>query len=87
MKIPKNAKKLNHNILRHGEHTGHKHQILTAETQSYDLGNDLILSQVAVDARVVHEEHHTIMLPAGEYLSGGTNGYDHLLEESRQVLD
>lgn len=86
MEIPKNAKKLDHKILRHGEHTGHKHEIAGVAT-CYDFGNDLIAASVPQNTTIVHEEHYRIMLPAGDYVTGGTNEYDHMLEESRRVAD
>ena len=53
-------------VLAEGEQTGHAH-VLDAPAMAYrDKSRDLFFS-LSSPARVVHEEHDPIALPAGEY--------------------
>ena len=60
---------LRHGILAHGELTGHSHRL--DDTGSATLfggaGRDLFLDVGSGGARIVHEEHGAIVLPAGLY--------------------
>ncbi|HEY9757179.1 MAG TPA: hypothetical protein V6C97_18575 [Oculatellaceae cyanobacterium] len=53
-------------ILAYGEVTGHAHAISTAYAKMYTWEGDRLL-EVKPDAPLVHEEHATIVLPAGFY--------------------
>ena len=85
--IPAGAKRLPHRVLREGEHTGHKHLATTTDVELYEAGGGLLFARMPSPARVVHEEHTKLFLPAGEKVIGAVREYDHFLEESRQVMD
>jgi hypothetical protein len=36
---------------------------------------------------VVHEEHHAVAIPPGDYLIGIVREFDHFAGESRRVID
>lgn len=66
--IPKQARRLPHLILARGEATGHAHRVEpTEQSELFEEDGTLYLRVSGVTARVVHEEHDTIALPAGEY--------------------
>jgi hypothetical protein len=56
-------------VLAYGEATGHAHRIVGAGAHLYasSEGGDMVLA-VQTSARVVHEEHGAIDLPAGVYV-------------------
>ena len=74
-------------ILAHGEVTGHSHAIEVEEgVQLYTL--DQILYLVAEhEVAVTHQEHGTVMLPAGTYQIGQVKEFDYLANEARNVRD
>jgi len=43
--------------------------------------------QCLSDCELFHEEHNTLTIPAGIYMKGIVLEYDHMLEESREVID
>jgi len=53
-------------ILAYGEVTGHAHALSTAEAKMYSWQGERIL-EVKPGAKLVHEEHATIVLPEGFY--------------------
>ncbi len=63
--IPEKAKERNTNIILDGEVTGHAHRLIGGAVM--DVGDQAYLS-VPKTATVVHEEHNTITLPAGDYV-------------------
>lgn len=66
--LPDDATKREGVTLAYGEVTGHSHRIADpshAETFMYD--GQLYLRVTAPTAQLIHEEHHTITLPAGIY--------------------
>lgn len=76
-------------VLAEGEQTGHAHVI--KETDSavmYSLGNTLFMNvPCGKTAKVIHEEHKPIEIPAGTYKIRQVREYDHLKEESRIIAD
>ncbi len=75
-KIPAGLKEIEREdgaaVLAHGEATGHKHQIKERHATLFDGGGAGGVGGVAwlaldADAKLVHEEHSTIDLPAGSY--------------------
>lgn len=55
-------------VLARGELTGHSHRFAQAEgVQLYQAGADLYAEVRSGDARLIHDEHHAIALPAGLY--------------------
>ena len=53
-------------VLAYGEVTGHAHAISTAQAKMYSTQGERYLA-VPAEAKLVHEEHATITLPAGFY--------------------
>ena len=53
-------------VLAYGEVTGHAHAISVAQAKMYSTQGERFL-EVPSQARLVHEEHATITLPAGFY--------------------
>jgi hypothetical protein len=53
-------------VLAYGEATGHSHSVSVQEAKLYNLQDQHFLV-VATTAKLVHEEHETIPLPAGVY--------------------
>lgn len=52
----------------------------------YTQGEKMFIEAVE-PCKLLHPEHHSIMIPPGIYEKGIVLEYDHLLEESRQVID
>jgi len=79
-------KKLNDSVLAEGEVTGHAHRLPSCvdvyETPTVERE---FLTPVEVD--LTHEEHKTVTLPPGEYVSDKVVEYDHFAEEARKVTD
>lgn len=66
--LPTQTRKLQHTILAHGEVTGHCHRIEGNENASlHESMGDLFLDVWGESATLVHEEHHSIVLPPGRY--------------------
>lgn len=66
--IPKEAKRLRHRTLAHGELTGHSHQIQEkSQVALWQAGRELFLQIEAKHATVVHQEHAAIEIPQGTY--------------------
>jgi hypothetical protein len=63
--IPAPATASDDHVLAYGEVTGHAHR-LDAGAWLFQLGETLYF-RVPSEARLTHEEHHTITLPAGDY--------------------
>jgi hypothetical protein len=53
-------------ILAYGEVTGHAHALSTEQVKMYTWKGDRLLD-INSTAKLVHEEHATIVLPAGVY--------------------
>jgi hypothetical protein len=69
-KIPADAKAEKRNgpiVLALGEATGHKHQILDEEVAVFVKADGTMYLQVAGESKLQHEEHATVVLPAGNY--------------------
>ena len=64
----------------------HHHRLTGGKVQMYTDGKDKFLV-VSKAAKFTHEEHKTLSVPKGKYKVGIVVEYDHLLEESRQVID
>lgn len=66
--LPKEARRLRHRTLAHGELTGHSHQIQESERVAlWQSRNELFLRIEAPHATVVHQEHAPIEIPKGIY--------------------
>lgn len=62
--------------------TGHAHKLKTGSL--YRLNADRFVKGPAV---IVHEEHDDLILPKGFYRVKTVMEYDHMTEESREVID
>lgn len=73
-------------ILAAGEVTGHHHVIVAEPTvcQAYEKDGKIYL-HVKSPVYLMHEEHKSIMLPVGKYVSHIQREYDPI--ESRRVAD
>jgi hypothetical protein len=70
--IPPSARRQKGVVLASGETTGHSHRIedrRTAQLFSADdgRGEQLFLEVIAREAKLVHPEHKTVILPQGRY--------------------
>lgn len=63
-KMPDRIQPVNTDIVVHGETTGHAHRLQGGEL--YSTGEQLFI-QAGVNAKMVHEEHDTIVIPQGIY--------------------
>jgi hypothetical protein len=68
----KKMKRLNTNVIAHGELTGHSHQVITpaiSECESYvDENGDIYILSKHQPIEIGHEEHKTITLPPNQWL-------------------
>jgi hypothetical protein len=65
--IPEQAKQRTTTILAYGEVTGHSHRVESPGTAEIWELNDGLFLKVIDTARIIHEEHHPITLPPGNY--------------------
>jgi len=86
-RIPKNAERLGHRVLREGEHTGHKHVAVSDGVELLRTEDGVLFARVSTRTTVQHEEHNPMLLPAGEHVIKAVREYDHLAEEAREVPD
>lgn len=84
--IPRDARMTRSRVLAEGEATGHKHQA-TAENVRLFVKGDILYMRAPTGTSIVHEEHHAVELPPGDYMVGRVREYDHFAEESRPVID
>lgn len=54
-------------VLAYGEVTGHAHAIMERDAALWDSGNGVRILAAKEPLRLVHEEHATINIPAGNY--------------------
>lgn len=66
----KDLKKKEDGIFAYGELTGHKHELSTpiSDCESYVDENGDIYIRSGKEMKVGHDEHHTIILPANEWI-------------------
>lgn len=84
--IPAKAKRITHRPLAYGEVTGHSHQVADKDCEMYELDGVLYLKTDRT-ARVNHEEHKPVTIPAGTWKVGIVKEYDAFEEEARNVRD
>lgn len=84
--IPADATDANGRVLAEGEATGHKH-LAEAEDVRLFLHEGALYMRAPTGTTVVHEEHHVVDIPPGDYLIGTVREYDHFGEEERRVVD
>lgn len=78
-----NAKRVNSDLLHKGQNHHHR---LRGKFEMYEDGGKRFV-RAGEGAELFHEEHKAIALPPGEYRLDIVLEYDHLREESRQVID
>ena len=82
--IPTGAIKKSTNILAEGEVTGHAHRVTGGDVYEKD---GVLYLHLETETEVTHEEHHTQVIPAGDYQIGIVREYDHVREEEHNVAD
>jgi hypothetical protein len=78
--------KLKKPILAEGEVTGHYHA-LEKGVDVYEREDGLKQFKLTKSTKLNHQEHKTIELPIGEYLSDQVVETDHILDQVRKVAD
>ena len=66
--------------------TGHKHLAEAQDVRLY-LHEGTLYMRAPSGTTVVHEEHHAVEIPPGDYQIGTVREYDHFKEEARRVID
>jgi hypothetical protein len=84
--IPADATVTNSRVLAEGEATGHKH-LAEAQDVRLFLHEGTLYMRAPSGTTVVHEEHHAVEIPPGDYQIGTVHEYDHFREEARRVFD
>jgi hypothetical protein len=85
-RIPKGAKRKSNNHLAEGEATGHFHAATAPDVALYEYEGGLMLAAPS-GTEVTHQEHHTVLVPPGNYDRTIVQEYDHFTEEAREVVD
>jgi len=82
-------KKKENNHLAEGEVTGHYHAAAGKEVVVFEevFGDNSLQLNAPQGSEVTHQEHKTIVLPAGTYRTGQVLEYDPAEEEAREVRD
>lgn len=86
------AKVRDNGIIAEGEATGHHHRVAIADMPNAELlelgwQRDLYLRVTGDSISIVHEEHHTVTLPKGDYKVHQAREFDYLGQFSRAVRD
>jgi hypothetical protein len=84
--IPAGATASESRVLAEGEATGHKH-LAEAEDVKLYIHEGALYMHAPNGTTVVHEEHHAVAIPPGDYLIGIVREFDHFAEESHRVID
>jgi hypothetical protein len=84
--IPAGATNQDTRVLAEGEATGHKH-LAAAEDVRLFLHEGALYMHAPSGTTIVHEEHHVLDVPPGDYLIGQVREYDHFTEAARPVID
>jgi hypothetical protein len=84
--IPGGASPLGGSVLAEGEATGHKHLAEAVDVTLF-MHDGALYMRAPSGTRIVHEEHHALDIPPGDYLVGKVREYDHFAEASRPVYD
>ena len=85
-KKPVKAKRLKGNVVVEGSHGGNNHVLGGSDFTLLDVEGKPFL-EIKKDTDALHPEHKTITLPKGYYELVRVKEYDHILEESREVID
>lgn len=84
--IPENAKRKANNHLAEGEATGHFHAATAPDVALYEFEGGLMLAAPS-GTEVTHQEHHTVIVPPGNWDRSIVQEFDHFAEEARAVVD
>jgi hypothetical protein len=84
--IPEGAVDNGSRVLAEGEATGHKHLAASEDVRLF-LHEGTLYMHAPSGTTVVHEEHHVIDIPPGDYQIGQVREYDHFTEAARPVVD
>jgi len=74
-------------VLAEGEVTGHFHGISKSDSMLLERPSGETYLKVKSDTDVIHQEHGTITIPAGDYAIRQVKEYDHFDEAVRAVQD
>ena len=80
-------KKLERPILADGEVTGHVHVLGSNDVDVFELDNGTREFSLKEPTPLIHDEHHAIEIPVGDWVSDKVMEYDHFKEEARKVAD
>ena len=82
-------KRKSNNHLAEGEATGHYHEAKGVSVAVFEgaFDDDSLLLVSGGSVEVEHQEHKTVVLPAGKYRTGRVLEFDPASEESREVQD
>lgn len=85
-KIPKDVTEKKDGVILHSDTTGHSHKVIGPEAKLYlkDGKTYISTSEIAI---LTHPEHKDLALPPGNYEMRIVQEFDHLAEESRNVID
>jgi hypothetical protein len=86
-KIPKDAKATKETILEEGELTGHAHRLSSGKFTISRSKDGVKFLHVEEETKVTHEEHHTRLIPPGDYEIRRARETDHMAGVTRQVAD
>jgi hypothetical protein len=84
--IPNEAELLKNECILHYGATGNHHKLSSGAFGIYKSGENKFLD-VAEDTNYSHEEHKTIVIPAGKYALTFVQEYDHFNDLARNVVD
>jgi len=88
--LPKQLKKLNHNVLAHGE-SGHRHVVVADRPASVELLESIdgktYMKVLGGNASLTHEEHKTITITPGFYVVEHETEFDYFQAEIKRVRD
>ncbi len=84
--IPAGAAVADTRVLAEGEATGHKHLAEAADVKLF-LYEGALYMHAPSGTTVVHEEHHAVAIPPGDYLIGTVREFDHFAGVSHRVID
>ena len=85
--LPANLTKLKTTVLAEGETTGHKHKLVGQQVQVFKDSNQQMYVELKEPAQLVHEEHKTIDLDAGNYVIIHEREFEPFEQEIRRVAD
>ena len=86
-KKPIGTKALKGNVIVQGSHGGNAHSIVNGAFKILIGKDKKNYLEVIKPVDAVHPEHKTIKLPKGVYLIDRVMEYDHMTEESKEVID